>query len=44
MVQSIEERIFLVEHVLRANGEYTEQEARVFGKVSSTKSVVLKLF
>ena len=32
MVLSIKERIFLAEHVFRANGEYTE--ARVFGKVS----------
>ena len=30
MVLSIEERIFLVEHVFRANGEYTEAVKQKF--------------
>ena len=30
MVPSIEERIFLVEHVFRANGEYTEAVKQEF--------------
>ena len=30
MVLSIEERIFLVEHVFRANGEYTEAVKQEF--------------
>ena len=30
MVLSIEERIFLVEHVFRANGEYTESVKQEF--------------